>query len=250
MRDGFVIVDTHTHIGTARHSGRKYSCEQLLRDMDRAGVDRSVVIPFPAVEDYRTAHDEIGRAVLAHPDRVTGAASLYPFIRESEFRTEVARCREQFGFRALKLQPQFHPLNPLSESGNFLFEAALENGMSVICHTGAGIPFALPSLFMAPARRFPGLKIVLAHSGGGGIFVGEAIVAAMFCPNIYLELSSLMPHHVLEVTKHVPCERLMIGSDLPESLDTEIGKILGANLPDDSKRAILSETALMVFSRS
>ena len=182
----------------------------------------------------------------AHPDRLAGAACLYPYVPEADFRAEVRRCREQYGFVALKLQPQYHGLNPMSESSGFLFEAALENGMAVVCHTGSGIPFALPSLFMMPARKYPALPIVLAHSGGG-IFVHEAIVAATFCPNITLEVSSLMPHHILEVLAHVPASRLMVGSDLPESLETEIGKILALNIPDDARREILSGTASRVF---
>jgi len=56
--------------------------------------------------------------------------------------------------------------------------------------------------------------------------VSEAIVAASVCPNIYLELSSLMPHHLADVLAHVPSWRLMIGSDLPESLETEMSKIM------------------------
>ncbi len=83
---------------------------------------------------------------------------------------------------------------------------------------------------------------MLSHAGGGGILAAEAIVAALFCPNIYLELSSLMPHHVLEVLAHVPSNRLMIGSDLPESLDIEMGKILGLNIAEGAKRDILYNT--------
>ena len=49
MKDGFRIFDTHTHVGTARHSGRRYTADQLLADMDRWGVDRSLVIPYPVV---------------------------------------------------------------------------------------------------------------------------------------------------------------------------------------------------------
>jgi predicted TIM-barrel fold metal-dependent hydrolase len=99
---------------------------------------------------------------------------------------------------------------------------------------------------MVPARQFPELTIVLGHCGGG-IFVHEAIVAALFCPYILLELSSLMPHHVLEVLKHVPSHRLMIGSDLPESVSTEIGKILTLDVSAEDKRNILNETASRVF---
>jgi predicted TIM-barrel fold metal-dependent hydrolase len=247
MRDGFVVFDTHVHIGVAQHSGRRYTDCELLRDMDRAGIDHSVVIPFPVVDDYRAAHDEIGRAVGSHPERLIGTASMYPYIPERDFCAEVTRCREKYGFRALKVQPKYQPLDPTLSRNEFVFKAAVENGMAMICHTGAGVPFALPSMFMIPARAFPELKLVLAHCGGGGIFLGEAIVAALFCPNIYLELSSLMPHQVVEVVRQVASNRLMIGSDLPESLDVEIGKILALNITDAYKRAILSATALEVF---
>jgi len=246
MKNGFRIFDTHTHLGSARHSRRCYGADDLLRSMDGCGVDRAVVIPFPVVDDYRSQHDLIGAAVKAHPDRLAGAASTYPFIPTADFRDEVKRCHQEYGFRALKLQPQYHGLNPMSSGSDFFFEAALESHMVVIGHTGSGLPFAAPSLFMIPARKFPDLTIVLAHCGGG-LFVHEAIVAATFCPNIVLEMSTLMPHHVLEVLSHVPSKRLMIGSDLPESLETEIGKILTLKIPDEDKRNILDQTACSVF---
>jgi len=246
MKDGFRIFDTHTHLGSALHSGRSYHADQLLRDMDRFGIDRSLAIPYPVVAEYREAHDEIGRAVREHPDRLAGAACLPAFLPEAELRAEVRRCVEEWGFRALKLQPQYQPLNPLSRRSDPFWESALEPGLPVICHTGTGAPFALPSLFIAPARRFPELKLVLAHSGGS-VYVAEAIVAALVCPNVWLELSSLMPHHVGEVLEHVAPTRLLIGSDLPESLESEIGKILGLGLNAEGKAAILWDTAAALF---
>jgi uncharacterized protein len=249
MKDRFRIFDTHTHLGNARHSGRRTPADDLLRVMDAHGVDRSVAIPFPVVEDHRAEHDLIGRAVLAHPDRFTGAACLDPYLAESDFRDEVRRCREQYGFRALKLQPQYHGLNPMSDRSDFFFETALENRMAVIVHTGAGAPFALPSLCMMPARKFPELTIVVAHCGGG-VYVHEAILAAVFCPNIVLELSSLMPHQIHEVLASVPADRVMAGSDLPENTGVEIGKILTLAVADEQKRAILYTTASRVFGES
>lgn len=223
--------------------------DDLLRNMDAAGVDRALAIPFPVVEDYRAQHDLIGRAAQAHPERLLGAACMFPLVARSEFDDEIRRCREMYGFTALKLQPQYHGLNPLNGSSDFFFEAALANGMAVVCHTGAGLPFSSPALLMRPARSFPELTIVAAHAGGG-IFVGEAIVAALFCPNIFLELSSLMPHHVLEVLGHIGSERLMIGSDLPESAETEFGKILTLGIADADKRNILDLTGCRVFNRN
>ena len=247
MKSGFRMFDTHTHLGVACHSARSCTPDELLRNMDRHGVDRSLAIPFPVVDDYRSQHDLIGHAVRANPDRLLGAACLFPLIDRSVFQDEVRRCREQYGFRALKLQPQYHGLNPLSASSDFFFEAALENHMAVVCHTGSGLPLASPALLMMPARKFPDLTIVVAHAGGG-IYVHEAILAAHFCPNIVLELSTLMPHHVLEVLSYIDSGRLMIGSDLPESVETEMGKILTLDVPDADKRNILDETGCRVFA--
>jgi hypothetical protein len=246
MRDGFRIYDSHAHLGASLHSGRVHTLEGILRDMDRAGVDRALLMPFPLVEDFRATHDEIARAVRAHPDRLAGAASLNPFIPEAEFRQEVRRCAVEFGFRALKLQPQYQPLNPVSSRSDFFFATALDHRLPVICHTGAGAPLALPSLFIMPARKFPELRFVLAHAGGG-LYSAEAIVAATVCPNIYVELSWLAPHQVRAVLEYVPASRLMIGSDVPENLDAELGKILALDGPAEAKQAILWDTAAGVF---
>jgi predicted TIM-barrel fold metal-dependent hydrolase len=201
---------------------------------------------FPVVDDYRSQHDLIGQGVRAHRDRLAGAVCLYPLLDRSSFCDEVHRCRGQYGFRALQLQPQYHGLNPMSASSDFFFESALANQLAVVRHTGAVLPPSSPALLMVLARKFPDLMIVIAHSGGA-IFVNEAIVAALFCPNILLELATLMPHHVLAVLGQVASDRLMIGSDLPESVEMEIGKIISLDVPDLDKRNILNETGCRVF---
>lgn len=89
----------------------------------------------------------------------------------------------------------------------------------------------------------------MAHSGGS-LFVSEAIVAASVCPNIYLELSSLMPHHLADVLAHVPSSRLMIGSDLPESLEAEMSKIMTLETTHEVKADILWNTAARLFAQA
>ncbi len=220
------------------------NADSMLRHMDAHGIDRSVLIPFPVVEDERAAHDEIAAAVAAHPDRFSGCACLQPWT--AHFQGELKRCAEELGFGALKLQPQYHGLNPISRRSDFFFEAAVRYKLVVVVHTGAGAPFALPSLYIATARRYPELPIILGHAGGG-LYAAEAIVAATVCPNIYIELSSLMPHHVHEVLNHIASDRLMIGSDLPESADIEIGKVLTLDVESQVKQDILWNTGSRLF---
>jgi uncharacterized protein len=248
MKNSFRVYDTHTHIGVALHTGRVCTAEDMLRHMDAFGVDRSLLIPFPVVEDYRDAHDEIAAAVRLWPDRFTGCACLYPFLPRQQFRDELRRCSHELGFRALKLQPQYHGLNPLSPRHEFFFQAAIDNRFTLLVHTGAGAPFALPALYISPARKFPELNIILGHAGGG-IYVGEAIVAASVCPNVFIELSSLMPHVIADVLSHVTADRLMIGSDLPESIPVEIGKILTCQIDEHAKQQILYDTAIRLLDK-
>jgi len=72
-------------------------------------------------------------------------------------------------------------------------------------------------------------------------------VAVTFCQNIYLELSSLSSHLVLEVLSQVPPSRLMIGSDLPENLEDELGKIVHLDADSRTRADILWHTAWNVL---
>jgi predicted TIM-barrel fold metal-dependent hydrolase len=72
-------------------------------------------------------------------------------------------------------------------------------------------------------------------------------VAAMTCENILLELSTLLPHQIMLVLKHVKATRIMIGSDLPENVDTELTKIMNLEVSDEIKQDILWNTACQVF---
>jgi len=246
MKSGYRIYDTHSHLGSALHSGRRVTAEEMLVHMDARGIDRSLLIPFPVVADYRAEHATIARAVRDHPDRFSGALCISPYLPEKEVAEEVRRGVDELGFRALKIQPQFCGLNPMSSRASWFFGLANEHRLPVVFHTGSGAPFALPSLLIPPAREYPELPIIAGHCGGP-VYYLEAIVAAQVCPNLYLDLSSLMPHQVLEVVRQIPASRLMAGSDLMESAAVELGKIVDLPVDESSRRAILWETPRRVF---
>jgi hypothetical protein len=248
MRGGIPIFDTHTHLGTAAHSGREMHVEEMLRHMERAGVDRCVLIPWPIVACEGAAHDEIAEAVRRHPDRFVGAACLHPFQERTKFLDELRRAAEELGLRALKLQPQFQPLNPMNPRHDWYWEAALRYQLPVIVHTGNGAPLALPSLYIAAAKRFPELTFVIAHSGGT-VYYPEAILAAQLCPNVLLDLSTLPGHNAADILRQVDSSRVMMGSDLPESTAAEIEKLFHLGLSEAQLKNVLHGTAERVFTQ-
>lgn len=247
MIGSFRVFDSHTHLGRARHSGREMTAETMLRHMDQCGIDHQLLIPFPVMANEREEHDLIAAAVKSWPDRFTGALCPHPYQPDQQFRDEVRRGVEELGLRALKIQPQFSGLNPMGKRAEWVFGIANEYRLPVVFHTGSGAPFALPSLLIPVARLYPDLPIIVAHSGGSTYYL-EAIVAARVCPNLLLDVSSLMPHHVVDVLKHVPASRVMAGSDLPESAAVELGKIIDLPISDADKQAILWDTPRRAFS--
>ncbi len=242
----YPIFDTHVHLGSARHSGRFMETETMLELLSNNGVQKALAIPFPVVDDYHLEHDRIGQAIRQYPDVFLGCTSMYPYLKAGEYRDEVQRCVEEYGFRAMKFQPQYHPINPMSDKINFIFEIASEFNLPVICQTNTGIPNSLPSLYIRPARDFPEVKLILCHAGGS-IFYHEAILAASLCNNVYLELSTLVENMILDILATIPSHKILIGSDLPECIPTEFGKIKTLQIAEADKENILWNTGEQLF---
>lgn len=89
-----MIIDAHNHIGE-RHDLR-LTAENLVRLMDRAGVDMAVAFSFPKLWD----NDYVARAVKAFPDRLIGFVGVNPW--EPGAADEVRRGIETLALRGLK----------------------------------------------------------------------------------------------------------------------------------------------------
>jgi len=113
-------------------------------------------------------------------------------------------------------------------------------------HTGPGVPFALPSLALPMARKYPETPVVLAHAGYA-IYTPEAQVAAMVADNIYLETSWTTSAQVAGLVRALGPERVMLGSDLPINTAPELAKYRSLGLADDVLRPLLAGTAARVF---
>src|SRR5688572_29762179 len=104
-----VITDAQVHIwsantperpwraGITSHSAKPLGADQLLREMDIAGVHRAVLVP-PFLDDDR--NDLVLEAVRDHPERFAAMGQLP--LEDPSSRERVATWREQpgmLGFR-------------------------------------------------------------------------------------------------------------------------------------------------------
>ncbi len=138
-----------------RHRPEPLGVDEALREMDRAGVDRAVLVPPSFEGDY---NDLSLAAAKAHPDRfaVMGRVAL----EDPATPEKMARWRDQPGMLGVRLTFINDRHRGLLASGAVEpFWAAAE---------AAGVPvMVLPpdqiSTIEAVARRHPKLKLVIDH---------------------------------------------------------------------------------------
>ena len=167
-----MIVDSQVHIWAADTPQRPWprnrtvkaqrdvplGKDELLREMDAAGVNRVVIVP-PSWEGDR---NDLGLAAAkAHPDRYAVMGRIDPEAPES--RGRIAGWRKQRGMLGLRFVFHRSPLKELLTEGrvDWLWPEAEKHGVPV---------YLLVSHAMVPivdkiAQRHPGLKLVMDHSG-------------------------------------------------------------------------------------
>jgi predicted TIM-barrel fold metal-dependent hydrolase len=140
-------------------------------------------------------------ALAECPDRFFGFFMVNPLEEGALERVQIAlRC----GLHAVCLFPGMHRY-PMSDArAEAVIKAAADSGgRAVFVHCGVltvgirkklGLPspfdmrFSNPLELHALALRYPRLKFVLPHFGGG--YLREALMLADLCPNVYLDTSS------------------------------------------------------------
>ena len=243
------VIDTHAHLGECCVFGLVSTEEEMIRRMDECKVDATIVQPYPGAKNAAEVHDRIAELCARHPGRFFGLASLSPHGDHDAYQREVERCVKELHFVGLKLHTIGHAVNPLSEDGDLVFATAHQFGIPAMVHTGPGVPFALPSLCMPAAQKYPGLNIILAHAGFA-IFSAEAQVAASVCGNLYLETSWCIGEDIRWMISTIGPDRVIMGADLPSNVPVEFAKYRALDLVPDVYNKVMGGTAVDLFKLS
>jgi predicted TIM-barrel fold metal-dependent hydrolase len=215
------------------------SIERLIRDMDEAGIAKTVILPldFEFLRSgggfsFRAFNDLAGAYATKHPDRIVAFAGIDPRRGETAV-AELRRCVEEMGFRGLKLWT-VAGFFPDDESYYPLYREAARLGVNILVHTGLGpgesyLKTCRPVYVDKIAVDFREINFILAHVGTP--WVDEALAVALKNPNVYVDISAwqrvarnfpLGFAQVLSMAKlmHGGIHKVLFGSDWP--LFTEI----------------------------
>lgn len=198
-----LIVDSQVHIWGADTPARPWpqrhpphgpvplGADELLREMDAAGVDRVVIVP-PSWEGDR--NDLATEAALAHPGRFATMGRIDPQAPES--RGMLAAWRRQPGMLGLRFTFHTPILMPLLTDGHmdWLWAEAEKHGVPIYVL----VPHAFVHLIDEVAQRYPGLKLVMDHLALTGKIKGEEafkdfdqLLAIAKRPNVAAKVSAL-----------------------------------------------------------
>ena len=104
-----MILDMNVYLGRWPFAPLGYeTADDLLRLMDRAGVERAAISSLNSVfyYDAEIGNREVGAAAKAHPDRFIPFAVVNPNLLG--WRDHLLECVERFGIRGIKLHADYH----------------------------------------------------------------------------------------------------------------------------------------------
>ncbi len=211
------------------HFKRSLTLPDYLRELDAAGLHRTVVVGRETPEIV-IDNDSLAALVGASP-KLLGIAGIDAQKRgPEETEQEIARLIG-LGFKGINLEPGFG-LPPLQVDDPKLFpvyEACIYYDAPVSLMSGPTTPdpdYAHPNPVARLARQFPSLKIICFH--GYYPYVNEIIGIAFRYPNVYLvpDMYIFLPGSQLYVqaANQFMQEQLLFASsypfrDLKQSID-------------------------------
>jgi predicted TIM-barrel fold metal-dependent hydrolase len=254
-----MIIDADTHISPTFESGNSIPREELIRRMDRAGVDRAVTwLQPPYVREVKHANAYVYEATKRFPDRILGFGWADPNLGVEKAREMVRRCLSDYGFHGVKLngaQNDYYIDDPALSIP--LVEEIARAGKAVAFHVGADSfehthPFRVAKI----ARRFPDLPILAVHMGGVAFhgMTDAMIEFAEECPNITLVGSAVRTDPILKAIHRLGASRVCFGSDTPfEPLHVEVARynaFLEDEVNEAEKHLVMAGNILRLFGLS
>ncbi len=221
---------------------------ELTGFADRMGIERLCVFMGmkwsydPSPEDMRQQNDDVLAALVRWKHRAFGFVYLNPNHLDESI-AELERCVASGPMVGVKLWVARHcnapELDPILKRAGELKAIVLQH--TYIKATGNLPGESTPMELADLARRHPRVTIVCGHSGADWEI---GIRAIRDCPNVYADLCGSDPTAGMTemAVRELGAHRVLYGSDAGgRSFASQLGKVLGADIPESARNLILGE---------
>jgi uncharacterized protein len=238
---------------------------QYLRRMDRAGIERSLLIAVRAGDlnvagSFELPYERVHRVCEKYPDRFSGLAGVDPTRGIAQLR-ELDYAINQLGFVGAHLYPHWFGLAPDHARYYPIYARCAELGVPIMMQIGHNLVYSrkrrLPSvgrpICLDPvAIDFPELTLIGIHIGVP--WTDEAISMAWKHDNVYLAGDAYAPKHwpaqFVHYANTYGSHKVLFGTDWPV-IDPEraVAEVAGLELRKESHRQLMRDNALRLFKR-
>ena len=241
------------------------SIEQYLGKMDRAGIDRSLLIGVRAGDlnvkgSFEIPYERVAEVCAAHPDRFSGLAGLDPY-RGMQGLRDLEHAVKHLGFVGAHFYPHWFGLAPDHAKWYPYYAKCCELDIPVMLQVGHNLVYSrerrLPSVgkpicLDQVAIDFPELKILGIHIGVP--WTDEMISMAWKHENVFIGVDAYAPKHWPAALVHYldtyGRHKVLFGTDWPvidpERAVREIGDL---KLRPETMAALMRDNALKVFTK-
>lgn len=195
-----------------------------LTNADRACQVAAIDASLP--ERLRAANDWIFEVAGGRPD-VSVVLAYDPSVLPGEAGAKhVATLARERGAKGIKIHPALQTFDPDDERMHPVYQTCVELRLTVLSHSGpsrGGPQYAEPDAFAPVLRRFPDLRLVLAHLGGGAW--RQATGAAAAFRQVWFDLSEVISwmgapnapsgEDMARMIRAIGPERVLLGTDFP-----------------------------------
>jgi predicted TIM-barrel fold metal-dependent hydrolase len=229
--------------------------EGIERHLRENGVDYAVALAelSPITTGMLSNEDVV--ELCRETDRLIPFCNVNPFL-VADLAGELERYVTEMGFRGIKLYPTYQHFYANDSRLYPLYAKAQELGIPVMIHTGSSIfrgarlKYGDPLYMDDVAVDFPGLTLLMVHSGRG-FWYDRAHFLAKLHANLYMEISGLPPQKLLHYFPELEriADKVVFGSDWPgvPNIGRNIEIIRGLPLGEETVEKILGGNAARIL---
>lgn len=226
------------------------TADELLRTMDRFGIERGLVSHLTAcVHETEAGNRQLFAAVSGQEDRLL-PVPVVDLNDGGNWLSQVSHWVDQ-GVRALRIAPAFYRHQVNGTAAEALAQTACEHRWPVVVALSSvrGVPWVSGNTTHAKAfaQSFPDLRVLALGANRSQWHEIRAALGA--CPNLFLELSGLEIGLALEqLVAEGYADRLVHGSNCGMSYaNVCLERIRCSGLCDAEKQAVLWDNALRLL---
>jgi predicted TIM-barrel fold metal-dependent hydrolase len=244
---------------------RGVSISQYLRRMDRAGIERSLLIAVRCGDlRVRGSHEipyaQVARICEKYPDRFSGLAGIDP-TRGIAGLKELTQAVRSYGFVGAHWYPHWFAMPPNAPQIYPYYARCAELGIPIMMQVGHNLVYSrdrrLPSvgrpiLLDQVAIDFPELTLIGIHIGVP--WTEEMISMCWKHENVYTAGDAYAPRHWPPAFVHYAntygSHKVLFGTDWPV-IDPEraVREVAALGMQPASQRLLMRDNALRIFRK-